>query len=85
MSPELNLAWTLHQLAMPPRLHSESTVYDLIANVTHESGAGTTRDKENTVWRAHLRAAGGGGERGEMVHDTGSYCRGLGGLLADYG
>ncbi|KAJ7897342.1 cysteine proteinase [Mycena olivaceomarginata] len=41
---------------------SESTVYDLIANVTHESVAGTTRDKENTVWKAHLRAAGGGGE-----------------------
>jgi U4/U6.U5 tri-snRNP-associated protein 2 len=30
--------------------------------VTHESVAGTTRDKENTVWKAHLRAAGGGGE-----------------------
>ncbi|KAJ7651479.1 cysteine proteinase [Mycena polygramma] len=41
---------------------SESAVYDLIANVTHESVAGTTRDKENTVWKAHLRAAGGGGE-----------------------
>ncbi|KAH7915709.1 hypothetical protein BJ138DRAFT_1076772 [Hygrophoropsis aurantiaca] len=38
------------------------TAYDLIANVTHESVAGTTRDKENTVWKAHLRAAGGGGE-----------------------
>jgi len=38
------------------------TLYDLIANVTHESVAGTTRDKENTVWKAHLRAAGGGGE-----------------------
>jgi U4/U6.U5 tri-snRNP-associated protein 2 len=37
-------------------------VYDLIANVTHESVAGTTRDKEHTVWKTHLRAAGGGGE-----------------------
>lgn len=37
-------------------------MYDLIANVTHESVAGTTRDKENTVWKAHLRAASGGGE-----------------------
>jgi hypothetical protein len=37
-------------------------VYDLIANVTHESVAGTTRDKEHTVWKVHLRAAGGGGE-----------------------
>ena len=39
-----------------------STVYDLIANVTHESAAGTTRDKESTVWKVHLRAGGGGGE-----------------------
>lgn len=39
-----------------------STVYDLIANVTHESVAGTTRDKEHTVWKVHLRAASGGGE-----------------------
>jgi len=38
------------------------TLYDLIANVTHESVAGTTRDKENTIWKALLRAAGGGGE-----------------------
>ena len=38
------------------------TVYDLIANVTHESVAGTTRDKENTVWKVHLRVGGGGGE-----------------------
>jgi hypothetical protein len=44
-----------------PQSHP-STVYDLIANVTHESVAGTTRDKENTVWKAHLRAASGGGE-----------------------
>lgn len=38
------------------------TVYDLIANVVHESVAGTTRDKENTVWKVHLRVGGGGGE-----------------------
>jgi hypothetical protein len=38
------------------------TVYDLIANVIHESVAGTTRDKENTVWKVQLRAAGGGGD-----------------------
>ncbi|KAI0081134.1 spindle pole body protein [Panus rudis PR-1116 ss-1] len=38
------------------------TVYDLIANVTHESAAGTTRDKESTVWKVHLRAGAGGGE-----------------------
>lgn len=34
----------------------QSTTYDLVANVTHESTAGTTRDKENTVWKVHLRA-----------------------------
>ncbi|KZP28951.1 cysteine proteinase [Athelia psychrophila] len=39
-----------------------STLYDLIANVTHESVAGTTVDKEHTVWKTHLRAAGGGGD-----------------------
>ncbi|PPQ72468.1 hypothetical protein CVT24_003092 [Panaeolus cyanescens] len=50
---------------------TESTVYDLIANITHESVAGTTRDKENTAWKAYLRAAGGGGdnEKWFMVQD----------------
>ncbi|KAL0951799.1 hypothetical protein HGRIS_008466 [Hohenbuehelia grisea] len=48
-----------------------STTYDLVANVTHESVAGTTRDKENTVWKVHLRAAGGGGENEKwfMIQD----------------
>ncbi|RDB29431.1 putative mRNA-splicing protein ubp10 [Hypsizygus marmoreus] len=48
-----------------------STLYDLIANVTHESVAGTTRDKENTVWKAHLRAGNGGGENEKwfMIQD----------------
>ncbi|KAF9486376.1 spindle pole body protein [Pholiota conissans] len=52
-------------------LDNKSTLYDLIANVTHESVAGTTRDKENTVWKAHLRAAGGGGdnEKWFMIQD----------------
>lgn len=44
----------------PPGL---STSYDLIANVTHESTAGTTRDKENTVWKVHLRAGSGGNQQ----------------------
>jgi hypothetical protein len=39
-----------------------SPVYDLIANVIHESVAGTTRDKENTVWKVQLRAGSGTGE-----------------------
>ncbi|KAF9531846.1 spindle pole body protein [Crepidotus variabilis] len=48
-----------------------STLYDLIANVTHESVAGTTRDKANTVWKVHLRAASGGGdaEKWFMIQD----------------
>jgi hypothetical protein len=37
-------------------------VYDLVANVIHESAAGTTRDKESTIWKVHLRAGSGGGE-----------------------
>lgn len=37
-------------------------VYDLIANITHESAAGTTRDKESTVWKVQLRAGSGGGD-----------------------
>jgi hypothetical protein len=51
--------------------NSISTLYDLIANVTHESVAGTTRDKENTIWKAHIRAAGGGGdnEKWFMIQD----------------
>jgi U4/U6.U5 tri-snRNP-associated protein 2 len=39
-----------------------SPVYDLVANVIHESVAGTTRDKENTVWKVQLRAGNGSGE-----------------------
>jgi U4/U6.U5 tri-snRNP-associated protein 2 len=38
------------------------TLYDLVANVTHESVAGTTRDKKNTVWKVHVRAGSGGGD-----------------------
>ncbi|KAF8516094.1 hypothetical protein JB92DRAFT_2911797 [Gautieria morchelliformis] len=38
------------------------TLYDLLSNVTHESVAGTTRDKANTVWKIHLRAGGDGGD-----------------------
>ncbi|KAF8910041.1 hypothetical protein CPB84DRAFT_1764448 [Gymnopilus junonius] len=52
----------------PPNV---STLYDLIANVTHESVAGTTRDKENTVWKAYIRAGSGGGddEKWFMIQD----------------
>lgn len=44
-----------------PLDNGSSTLYDLIANVTMDSVAGTTRDKESTVWKVHL-VAGRGGE-----------------------
>jgi len=49
-----------------------STIYDLVANVTHESTAGTTRDKENTVWKVHVRAGkveGSDVEKWYMIQD----------------
>lgn len=52
--------WFVVDLDAPPS--HPPTLYDLIANVTHESVAGTTRDKENTVWKVHLRVGGGGGD-----------------------
>lgn len=52
--------WFLVDLDAPPS--HPPTGYDLIANVTHESVAGTTRDKENTVWKVHLRVGSGGGD-----------------------
>ncbi|KIO31941.1 hypothetical protein M407DRAFT_4824 [Tulasnella calospora MUT 4182] len=48
---------------------SASTVYDLIANVVHESTAGTARDKSNTAWKVQLRAgkiSGGLGEESDL-------------------
>jgi hypothetical protein len=56
-------------LDAPPS--NEPTLYDLIANVTHESVAGTTRDKANTVWKVHVRAGGAGGdsEKWFMIQD----------------
>ena len=49
-----------------------STIYDLVANVVHESTAGTTRDKENTVWKVHVRAGkpeGSDEERWYVIQD----------------
>ncbi|KAF8908813.1 cysteine proteinase [Mucidula mucida] len=45
--------------------HPQPILYDLVANVVHESVAGTTRDKENTVWKVHLLA----GERWYQIQD----------------
>ena len=52
-------------------INGQNSVYDLLVNVTHESVAGTTRDRENTVWKVHLRAGSGGGdsERWYQIQD----------------
>ena len=47
-------------LDAPP--NHPSTSYDLLANIIHESVAGTTRDKASTAWKVQLRAGSGGGE-----------------------
>jgi U4/U6.U5 tri-snRNP-associated protein 2 len=44
-------------------------LYDLIANVTHESVAGTTLDKDNIVWKVHIRAGSGESERWFQIQD----------------
>ncbi|CAL1694265.1 unnamed protein product [Somion occarium] len=44
-----------------PQSHPPA-VYDLIANVTHESATGTTRDKDSIIWKVHVRAGAGGGD-----------------------
>jgi U4/U6.U5 tri-snRNP-associated protein 2 len=44
-------------------------VYDLVANVIHESVAGTTRNKEDTVWKVYLRAGAGEHEKWFMIQD----------------
>ena len=40
-----------------------------MANVIHESVAGTTRDKENTVWKVQLRAGSGENEKWFQIQD----------------
>ncbi|KAG8758877.1 hypothetical protein FRC12_009901 [Ceratobasidium sp. 428] len=40
-----------------------------IANVIHESTAGTARDKESTVWKVHLRAGSGEREQWLQIQD----------------
>lgn len=52
-------------LERPAETANNPIIYDLVANVTHESTAGTTRDKESTVWKVHLRA--GRGEREQWL------------------
>ncbi|KAG8997860.1 hypothetical protein FRB94_002909 [Tulasnella sp. JGI-2019a] len=46
--------------------------YDLVSNVVHESTAGTTRDKANTVWKVQLRAGRVGGSPVASTLGTGA-------------
>lgn len=43
-------------LEVPPSSSDIDATYDLIANITHETIAGTTRDVFNTAWKVVLRA-----------------------------
>ena len=45
--------------------------YSLLANITHESTAGTARDKENTAWKTTLRgpAVAGDDEQWYSIQD----------------
>lgn len=43
------------------------TTYDLVANITHESTAGTTRDKANTAWKVTLRTPSQPGDEDSWV------------------
>lgn len=52
-----------------PSSSHPSTIYDLLSNITHESVAGTTRDKENTVWKVHLKAGRGEDEKWFQIQD----------------
>lgn len=52
-------------LERPAEMANSPIIYDLVANVTQESTAGTQRDKESTVWKVHLRA--GHGEREQWL------------------
>ena len=57
-----SIKFNQHYLDLDAPPNHPATTYDLIVNVTHESVAGTTRDKVNTAWKVHLRAGSGGGE-----------------------
>ncbi|KAG8808700.1 hypothetical protein FRC17_003823, partial [Serendipita sp. 399] len=46
---------------------SVPTTYDLLANITHESTAGTTRDKANTAWKITLRPPSETGKEEEWI------------------
>ncbi|QRW11852.1 spindle pole body protein [Ceratobasidium sp. AG-Ba] len=58
-----------HVLERPPSAPNTPILYDLVANVIHESTAGTARDKESTIWKVHLRAGSGEREQWLQIQD----------------
>lgn len=56
---------------IPPEEKKFPTTYNLLANITHESTAGTARDKENTAWKITLRgpAVAGDEEQWYSIQD----------------
>ncbi|KAG8745517.1 hypothetical protein FRC10_007864 [Ceratobasidium sp. 414] len=56
-------------LERPGDTSNSPIIYDLVANVIHESTAGTARDKESTVWKIHLRAGSGEREQWLQIQD----------------
>ncbi|CAE7162667.1 unnamed protein product, partial [Rhizoctonia solani] len=56
-------------LERPPAVAGTPIIYDLVANVTQESTAGTTHDKESTVWKIHLRTGRGEREQWLQIQD----------------
>ncbi|KAG8767016.1 hypothetical protein FRC12_006491 [Ceratobasidium sp. 428] len=56
-------------LERPGDTSNSPIIYDLVANVIHESTAGTARDKESTVWKVHLRAGSGEREQWLQIQD----------------
>jgi U4/U6.U5 tri-snRNP-associated protein 2 len=56
-------------LERPGEATNTPIIYDLVANVTQESAAGTTHDKESTVWKVHVRAGRGEREQWFQIQD----------------
>ncbi|KAG8722431.1 hypothetical protein FRC08_002412 [Ceratobasidium sp. 394] len=56
-------------LERPGDTSNSPIIYDLVANVVHESTAGTARDKQSTVWKVHLRAGSGEREQWLQIQD----------------
>jgi U4/U6.U5 tri-snRNP-associated protein 2 len=65
--PPSSLHYDIAVVDVPADAASVPTTYDLLANITHESNAGTTRDKANTAWKVTLRAPSQPGEEENWI------------------